>query len=35
MRSWAEAVGVSGMIALNIIFLSIRLFARSQGLKID
>ena len=35
MRSWAEAVGVSGMIVLSIIFLSIGLFARGQGLKID
>ena len=34
MRSWAESIAVLGIIFLNLIFLRIRWFARSQGLKV-
>lgn len=34
MRSMVNTIGVSGLILLNLIFVSIRLFARSQGLKV-
>jgi hypothetical protein len=34
MGSWAESIGISGIIVLNLIFLRIRFFARSQGLQV-
>jgi len=34
MRSWAQSIGVLGIVVLNLIFVSIRLFARSQGVKV-
>ena len=34
MRSMVNTIGVLGIIFLNLIFLSIRLFARNQGLKV-
>jgi hypothetical protein len=34
MRAYAESIGVIGVILLNVVFLSIRLFARDHGLKV-
>lgn len=34
MRVYAETIGVIGVIFLNVVFLSIRLFARDHGLKV-
>ena len=34
MRAYAEPIGVVGIIASNVVVLSIRSFARSQGLKV-
>jgi len=34
MRAYGETIGVVGIIALNVVFLSIRFFARSHGLKV-
>jgi hypothetical protein len=34
MHAWATPIGVTGIILLNMVFLNIRLFARSHGLKV-
>jgi hypothetical protein len=34
MRAYAESIGVIGIILLNVVFLSIRSFARDHGLKV-
>jgi hypothetical protein len=34
MRAYGESIGVIGIILLNVLFLSIRFFARDHGLKV-
>ena len=34
MRAYGESIGTIGIIALNVLFLNIRLFARDHGLKV-